>query len=296
MNWRQVAIGLTPPALADVVRRARRRLSRRPNGRTETPQWEVVPDGWRYRDRHPEVGGWDVPSVVETQLAKWPRFRAMVESNEPLGFSHESSLSDRCDPIGHNAVMSFAYALSLAAHGRDHVSLLDWGGGLGHFLVLGRRLFPTIRIEYHCKDLPLLVAQGARIFPDQHFTADAACLDRRYDLVMASGSLQYVENWRLLLARLGAATEELLYVTGLPLVASAASFVFVQRPHEFGYHTEYLAWCLNRYEFIAEAEANGLRLVRELVVGHRPPIVGASEQAEYRGFLFRPRDTVGNTA
>ncbi|MFI5165056.1 MAG: hypothetical protein ACHQQS_00390 [Thermoanaerobaculales bacterium] len=288
MNWRQVATVLTPPAVASELRRARRWLSHHRDGQAAAPAWEVVPEGWRYADAHPEVAGWNVASVLRTQLARWPRFVAMVEGNEPLGFSHESDLSYRLDLASHNAIMSFAYALALAARGRDRVSFLDWGGGLGHFLVLGCRLLPEIQIEYHCRELPLLAEQGARIFPDQHFTADDACLERKYDLVMASTSLQYEEDWRALLARLGGATGEILYVTGLPVVVHAPSFMFVQRPHEFGYDTEYLAWCLNRDEFIAETEANGLRLMRELVVGHRPPIAGAAEQAEYRGFLFRP--------
>lgn len=234
------------------------------------------------------MSGWNVPSVLETQLRKWPRFVAMAEGSGPLGFAHESDLSDRHDLASHNAVMSFAYAVSLAAHMRTRISFLDWGGGLGHFFILARRLLPNVQIEYHCKDVPLLADQGARLFPDQHFTSDDGCLDRKYDFVMASTSLHYVENWRDLLARLRAATGDILYVTGLPVVARSPSFVFAQRPHAFGYDTEYLAWCLNRDEFLTEAEANGLSLLRELVVGHRPPISGAAAQAEYRGFLFRP--------
>jgi putative methyltransferase (TIGR04325 family) len=234
------------------------------------------------------VSGWNVPSVLTAQMEKWPRFVAMAEGSGTLGFAHESDLSDRRDLASHNAVMSFAYAISLAAHMRNRISFLDWGGGLGHFLVLGRRLFPNVQIEYHCKELPLLARQGARLFPDQHFTSDDACLDRKYDFVMASTSLHYVEDWRALLGRLGAATGGILYVTGLPVVAHTPSFVFLQRPRAFGYDTEYLAWCLNRDEFLTEADASGLRLLRELAGGHRPPISGAAEQAEYCGFLFRP--------
>ena len=287
VNGRELLRGLTPPALASVLRRLRGRLSPSRGRLGEAPEWQVVPEGWTYSARHPEVKGWNVPSVLETQMRKWPLFLAMVDGSGPLGLAHESDLSDRCDLISHNAVMSFAYVTGLACHMRERVSLLDWGGGLGHYLVLGRRLHPEVEIDYYCKDVPLLAEQGARLFPDQHFTADDACLNGTYDLVMASTSLHYEEDWRSLLARLGAASRDILYVTGLPVVARAASFVFVQRPYEFGYTTEYLAWCLNCDEFIAEAEMNGLRLRQQFVVGHRPPICGAAEQAEYRGFLFR---------
>ena len=294
MNWRHVATGLTPPLLASMLQRARSCLSRSGNGKPGTSEWEVIPEGWSYAKGHPSVSGWNAPSVLETQLRKWPRFVAMAEGSGPLGFAHESDLSDRHDLASHNAVMSFAYAVSLAAHMRTRISFLDWGGGLGHFFILARRLLPNVQIEYHCKDVPLLADQGARFLPDQHFTSDDGCLDRKYDFVMASTSLHYVEDWRALLARLRAATGDILYVTGLPVVARSPSFVFAQRPHAFGYDTEYLAWSLNHDEFIAEATANGLHLLQELVVGHRPPISGAAEQAEYRGFLFRPdRDTAG---
>jgi putative methyltransferase (TIGR04325 family) len=288
VNLRQLAVGLTPPALVWILRRLRRWVFRFQHGQVWAPEWQAIPEGWSYVRTHPEASGWDVPSVVEVQIAKWPRFVAMVESNEPLGIAHESDLADRLDLVSHNIVMSFAYSIALAAHSRRRISFLDWGGGLGHYLLLGRRLLPDVQIEYCCKDLPLLAEQGARLFPDQQFTSDDACLDREYDFVMAGVSLQYSEDWRALLARLRGATGGLLYVTGLPVVAHARSFVFIQRPYEFGYNTEYLAWCLNRGEFVAEAEAQGLRLLREFVVGHRPPISGAAEQTEYRGFLFRP--------
>ena len=50
-----------------------------------------------------------------------------------------------------------------------------------------------------------------------------------------------------------------------------------------------MGWCFNRGEFLAAAEACGLTLLREFVVGHRPVIHNAPEQNEYRGYLFRPR-------
>ena len=89
------------------------------------------------------------------------------------------------------------------------------------------------------------------------------------------------------MGRLARATTGLLYITGLPLVLNVPSFVFVQRARRFGYDTEYLAWSLNRAEFLAAAAGAGLRLEREFVVGYSPTIAGAPEQNHYRGFLFR---------
>jgi hypothetical protein len=64
--------------------------------------------------------------------------------------------------------------------------------------------------------------------------------------------------------------------------------VVVQRPHACGYHTEYLGWFLNRDEFLSAAAGCGLGLRREFLIDERPPVPGAPEQAEYRGFLFQP--------
>lgn len=127
----------------------------------------------------------------------------------------------------------------------------------------------------------------AQLFPQQHFYPDERCFDRVYDFVLASVSIHYTEDWPALLQRLAGATSGYLYIANLPSVQQAPSFVFVQRPYQYGYNTEYLAWCLNRTEFLHTAERAGLHLLREFVYGHQPFIHGASEQNSYRGYLFR---------
>ena len=110
-----------------------------------------------------------------------------------------------------------------------------------------------------------------------------------YDIVIASTSLHYTLDWRALIQRLAKATSGYLYIANLPSVRQVSSFVFVQRPYQYGYNTEYLAWCLNKNEFLAEAEKAGVTLVREFIYGHMPFIQGAPEQNAYLGFLFRAR-------
>jgi putative methyltransferase (TIGR04325 family) len=189
--------------------------------------------------------------------------------------------------------MAFAYVLALAARGKSRLSMLDWGGGIGHYYLLARALVPDVVLEYCCKDVPLLAGHGRTLFPDQRFCSDDSCLARRYDLVFASASLHYSEDWRSALASLGKAADGYLYITRLPVVTQAPSFVFIQRPYAYGYGTEYLGWCLNRGEFLAEAGRAGLALVREFAIGECPPIAGATEQCRYRGYLFRPGKAIG---
>ncbi|HRJ40479.1 MAG: hypothetical protein KJZ86_02620 [Caldilineaceae bacterium] len=257
----------------------------------QSPEWEHIPEGWTYADTHPEIAGWDVQSVVDVYRAKWPAFAAAVQSRRPLDFSHESPAFTGGDLNAHNAAMTFGYVLGRVAGDRSSLSLLDWGGGSGHYFLLAQALYPDLSLDYHCRDLPLLADYGAQVLPEQTFSSDDSCLERRYDLVMANTSLHYSQAWRAVLGRLAQAATGFLYVGNFPLVADAPSFVFVQRAQAYGYATEYLGWCLNRDEFLEEAARLGLALQREFVYGYAPPIHNAPGQAEYRGFLFRAGNT-----
>jgi putative methyltransferase (TIGR04325 family) len=189
--------------------------------------------------------------------------------------------------------MAFAYVLTLAARSRTRLSILDWGGGLGHYYVLARALVPDLELDYHCKDLPLLCAKGRELLPAVHFHESAeSCMGRRHDLVMASSSLQYSEDWRVTVGRLVRMTGSYLYITRTPVVRRAASFVVVQRPHGLGYDTEYPGWFLNMQELLTSAQTLDMELVREFLIDERPFVHNAPEQGEYRGFLWRPMGRV----
>ena len=280
MQLKETIKQLTPPVFIHSAKRLR-------THRGSRVEWEYVPDGWVYAQTHSEVRGWNVQAVLETYKGKWPQFVRMVEGTGPLGVAHESSLATNEDIPSHNTMMAFGYALALAARKQDRLSMLDWGGGIGHYYLLAQALLPGVEIEYHCKDVPVLSEYGAQLFPEQHFCSDERCLERVYDFVLASTSMHYTEEWQILLQRLADATRDYLYVADLPTVLEAPSFVFVQRPYEYGYNTEYLGWCLNQAEFLHTAERAGLHLLREFVYGHQPFIHGAPEQNAYRGYLFR---------
>lgn len=284
MNRKEFVKLFVPPVAVGLLRRLRAGIH--PPAST-LPEWEYIPENWAYVRTHPEVKGWNVRDVLETYKQKWPRFVAMVQGTGPLGVAHESDLATNADINSHNTMMAFAYALALAARRKDALSMLDWGGGIGHYYLLAQALLPDVRIEYHCKDVPLLAEYGAKLFPDQRFYADESCLERTYDFVLASTSLHYSEDWRRVLEGLAKATGEYLYITRLPTVVQAPSYVFIQRPYAYGYNTEYLGWCLNKAEFLAEASKVGLTLVREFVIGEQPPIANAPGACQFRGFLFR---------
>src|SRR6185312_968902 len=109
------------------------------------------------------------------------------------------------DVSAHNTVMTFAYLLGrIAAERREGTpSVLDWGGGLGHYYQYARTLYPTTEFEYWIKDLPELCAVGGPRNPGAHFTSDETqALGRRYDLVFASSSLHYARDVYGLIERL----------------------------------------------------------------------------------------------
>ena len=250
------------------------------------PEWEYVPEGFARRTR-----GWDVPAIEAAYRRRWPEFVAATRGTDPLGVAHEVPLGRsvvRDDPSWHNAVMTFGYVLARAARRKDRLSLLDWGGGPGHYAVLARALIPETQLEYHSRDLPRLAALGRELLPEDTFHDDDSCLARTYDLVVASDSLQYAPDVSSLLRRLAAAAQPWLYVAMLPVARVAPSFVIAQHPDAYGYETEYLGWVLKRDDFLADARDAGLDLEREFIAPGAIAADGAPERPVHlNSFLFR---------
>ncbi len=276
---------VAPPVALAAVRRLRTRRT----GRGERPEWEYVPEGWPRASTDAAVKGWNVEGVLETYKRKWPSFVAALDGPGPLGVSHESPEIVRDDFWAHNTIVSYAYVLARAARGTEAVSILDWGGGIGHYYLVSKAVLPEVDLSYHCKDLPLLCEHGRALFPEACFYEDDSCFERRYDLVLASSSLQYCEAWSPLLAKLASAATRGLYLTRVPVVFEHPSFVVLQRAYRYGYETEYLGWVFNRDELVAAAEASGMALAREFLISPEPRLgTGAPEPPHERGFLFEP--------
>jgi putative methyltransferase (TIGR04325 family) len=271
MNLRNLLKGLTPPL---AVTAARQLLGNR-------AEWEACAGFTQ------QAGGWNVADAAFVYRRKWPAFLQQVRSGGVLGVPPDAVRSDGFDVAFHNTVMCFAHALATAAGGRSALSLLDWGCALGHYRIFAERLMPGVVLDYTGRDLRSMVAEARQVQPDATFHDTDVCLDQCYDLVMASTSLQYEENWRELAGRLVRVARGWIYITGLPVVQTAKSFPFVQRAQGYGYNTEYVAWALNRTEFLAAMESSGASLRHEYALGYRPPIKAAPEQCEYRGFLFK---------
>ena len=184
--------------------------------------------------------------------------------------------------------MCFGYALGRVARRRDVVSVLDWGGSVGHYYVYARALFPDLRLDYVIKDLPALCAAGAKLLPEVTYRSDEQeVFTRSYDLVFASSSLHYTRDLYGLLGRLSDGAAEWLMITRTPIVEHCDDFVVVQRPYTYGYETEYPGWFINRKRLINFVAARGFVLERQFPIAEQPQVPNAPEQACYFGFLFR---------
>lgn len=218
------------------------------------------------------------------------------DAPHPLGASEYASDPTQQHLHSHNVHVSMAYVLALASRGRSSLSVLDWGGGIGQHYLLARSVLPDVALAYHCEDLPLVCEAGRELLPQVMFSHDQSCFGREYDLVLASNSLQYRQDWSALLKRMAAVTREYLYIAQMPLVARTASFVAVQRPYAYGYETEYLGWVLNRDEFLAAVSSTDLEFAREFYFDNAITVSGIAEPALHRGFLLRRRSAVAAVA
>jgi putative methyltransferase (TIGR04325 family) len=145
-------------------------------------------------------------------------------------------------------------------------------------------VLPGQSFDWHVKETPAVCEQGREVSPDVTFHEDDLCLERSYDLVVASSSIQYEPEWQALAGRLARAAAPYLYLARVPIAHTAPSFIVLQRAHAYGYETEYLGWVLNRDELVAAA---GLPLAREFLLDARFSVPGAPEDpVDHRSFLF----------
>lgn len=254
---------LFPPALTRALRSLRR---------VSPPHLEYLPGGW-----HSVVlsdagqNGWDVDSTVHGTASERAQFERQLANGAPLGIAHE-----------HNLHVSFAYVLAFVARGKSSLSVLDWGAGLGQYCQIAKAALPDVDIDYHCKEVPVLAKAGAQYANGAVWHADDSCLQAAYDLVFASGSPQYAMDWKSLLEKLAAASREYLFLTRIPVVAKASNFAVLQRV----YGSEMLFWVFSQSEFVEVVRQQGFELVRGFLVQDWPPVQGAPEQCELRGWLF----------
>lgn len=279
---KKIIRAITPPVLFTAAKSLTKRLA------PVTPEWEYLPDGWNMAQVKTGTSGWNNERIVQIYREKWPDFLRSLEGTKPLGVNHEAAAVDSGSIKDHNIMMTFGYVLARAAQEKKGISFLDWGGGVGHYYVIAKKLMPELAIQYTSKDLPLMCKHGREFVPEATFDSTEACLEQTYDLIVASASLYYAQDWQTVVKKLAAATKGYLFITRQPMVQKTNSFVTVQRVYRYGYDTEYLGWCLNEAELVEVARQAGLQLILQFVTGEQVKIHNAPEPCQMRGYLFKP--------
>lgn len=246
--------------------------------------WEIVPGG--FPPSQPDHG-WALERVAAAEDQRWPRFQQALAAPRPIALAHEDNDPARPQVWAEHHWLTVLYVARRASI-NDRLELLDWGGGLGHLQPVLREAWPELELHYHLHDYPAFCDRARSHLPDAviHESASSA-LGRQFDLVLASGSLHYTEDWRGLLARLAQCSRRDLLLLRLPTVSTAAPYVFVQRVPNIGYATEFYSWCLRKDEVVDFVASQGFVLEREFLSLEEAPVVGAPEPGTYAGLWFR---------
>ncbi len=279
---------LLPPIAWDAVRHARAVVSPPANG------WFECNDGPRAFAK--AASHWNGAEIARTYERRWPGYQRVVSTAVPPVFASETDafafdpkvdLFSAAHLMRQNAILGLVFAVSRAARQRPGISMLDWGGGVGHQYGLVRALLPDLKLETTCFDLPVSVEFGSKHFPEVAFTSDFKCLEQRYDLVVANGSLHCFEQWEQVLEQLATATREFCFITMLPVRLDGPSMVVTQRwinPDGSSYAEP--EWFVSREEVLRKFPSSTWKLHRELICGYSPRIYDSDARVDYRGFLF----------
>ena len=249
-----------------------------------------APDGWDTQ-LGPNSEGWNSAPIIENMECEFENFADHCRQSGPLGFSHlgteaKSGITLRI----HNLNMIWAYVLALASRKKKTLSILDWGGGLGHLYLVAKSVIPEVTLDYHCKEMAATVATGRRINPSVTWYDNDDCLTKSFDLVLVSGSLQYMIDWRKALKNLAAATKNYALLMQTPIVDKGSGFMAIQRMGD----TELLHQQFNKAEIIGQMNNCGFSLVREFVDGSRLKVVNTEIGCELQGWLFERIKTVNS--
>jgi len=147
-------------------------------------EMEYVPQGWY------DIKGWNEQSIADAQEKHWPILLRNLQGPGPLGVSHLPLHTTRENRADQNIMMSYGYVLALAARKKDRLSILDWGGGVGHYYLYTKALLPEVEVEYDCYDLPNLCRLGRQLQPEIHFhDDDDDFAGKQYDIAISSSSI-----------------------------------------------------------------------------------------------------------
>lgn len=226
-------------------------------------------------------------------LTEWPEGRPQAWPSYWVGQNiTDVSAEDRCYldggalevPMSDGIRLNFLAFASIVGHyastSGGALRILDFGGGFGLFARVAAWAAPGVSIDYHVVEVPDVAELGATLRPDVKFHGRLVDAPGVFDIVIASGALQFEQAWRQLLADLAARTKRGLYLGRMPVVTSSATFVMLQNMPTGG--TTH-GWAWNFEELETAVNRTGLRVVNRLTLQSSfSPVAGAPEQPVIR--------------
>jgi putative methyltransferase (TIGR04325 family) len=199
--------------------------------------------------REAPVGGrgFDGPIWRERSSSFAAQIMAQAERNEPL----DSSLRQRYE---------FLPALTaMLLEDQPRVQILDFGGGLGIGFVLLTNALRSLadRVDYSIVEFADTCRAGNELFTGRKAPVfyDSLPDSMTLEIVHAASVLQYIEDWRGIVARLAAYGARYLVLTDV-YIGEFATYVTSQN-----HHTSRIPhWFWNTQEFINEVEGHGYAL------------------------------------
>jgi putative methyltransferase (TIGR04325 family) len=252
-----VLASLVPPALVRVFRRIR------------PGPYSVSGDYPQYDEALRAAGalGYEEVAVVRTAVERHERFLT-GRSAEEAGQG----------PLRIQALV--ARALTRAEGNRFRV--LDFGGALGVHHLAAEPLLAAARretsIEWLVCETPAMAEVGRGQFSNDEvsFVSGLASAEGRWNLVLASGSLQYVPDPVATFERLERLDHDLLALDRLPLLRSPQDRLAVQRTRDLaGRPLRYPVWLLSRERWLDIFRRRHDVLAAWRVAEDVLPIVGA---------------------
>ncbi len=196
----------------------------------------------------PAVGqGFDGPIWRDRSVTAARDTAAQARARRPLDYA----LRQR------NALLPALVAALLAT--QERVNILDFGGGPGtSYLLLAQTMPDAVgRIDYTIVDVDSICAAGRELFNGK--TGPTFCNGlpdtARFDIVHAASVLQYIEDWRSLVARLAGYNARFLSLADM-FIGDFKTYVTLQNY----YGSKIRHWFFNADEFIDAVQGKGYAL------------------------------------
>lgn len=221
--------------------------------------------------------------------------RRAAPKTKPFGYDEEVMASDYAAELNANLEpksYDWPVLFWLQRVLRPGHAVQDFGGNVGvHFYAYEPVLELPPGLTWTVCDVPAINAAGERIARERgrselRFTEKVGA---PADILIASGSLQYVSSLSALLDQMSDPPEH-LFLNRTPMSDEGETFATLQN----GGPVLYACYIFNRGDLIAEAERLGYRLVQEWIDDYDRAVIPfhRKRQFTYRGMYFRRRTSL----